>query len=289
MKLVSFIIASIFAPALAMAQDAVQKETAPVFPYDKTVALARPDDTYTLAYADTTTDAIVERNALDAALKFAANPDLYASDAGQTGPPESDPVAVWRDRVFKSLSMYLGLRLQDGMNTSRLISNTELEEQANERRMAMKIVLKETVKYTRERLPGIDNLINSLKFEVSNRPSAENAGSEAEQKQAGGRHAAKRNDVPKERLFLKTGLRLPVEGGKISLVSESEARYGNAASFIKINLDGQYDRSVGMTYAFGRDLRLEVVSQDTHKTDPLTGDTAQARASLRVIQMVFAF
>jgi hypothetical protein len=289
MKLVFlFIIASIFTPALAIAQDAAQQETSPVFPHDKTVALARPGDGYLVAYAYTTTDAIVGRNARDASLKFTADPELY-SEAGQAVFPGSDMVAVWRNRVFKSLSMYLGPRLQDGMDASRLMSNTELEEKANERRMATKIVLKETVKYTRERLHEIDRLINALKIEVSNGPVAENAGTEAEQEQTGQRPAANKNEVRKDRPFFKTGLRFPVEGGKISLVSESEARYGNAASFIKINLDGLYDRSAGMTYAFGKDLHLQVERQDTHKTDPLTGDKAQARSSLSMVKVVYAF
>jgi hypothetical protein len=288
MKLIPFIIASIFAPALAMAQDAAQKETPPVFPYDKKVALTRSGDGYQVAYADTTTSDIVKQNALDAALKFIADPELY-SDAGRTGFPESSAVAVWRDRVFKSLSTYLGPRPKDGTNITRLMSNTELEELANERRMATKIVLKETAKYTRERMPEIDRLINTLKFEVSNRPLAGNAGVEAEHKQFGEQPAADNNAFHEERFFLKTGLRLPIEGGKISIVSESEARYGNAASFIKINLDGQYDRSAGMTYVFGKDFRLQIERRDTHQTDPLTGDKARTGSSLSMIQVVYAF
>ena len=284
-----FLIASIFAPALAVAQDAAQQEAATAFPHDQIVALAGPREVYLLAYASPTTDAVVGWNAHGAAaLKFTADPELY-SDPGQAGFPESETVAVWRDRVFKSLSLYLGPRLQDGMDASRLMSDTELEDQADERRMATKIVLKETVKYARERLPQIDRLINALKIEVSNRPVTENAGTEGEPEQAGQQPGANKNAAPKDRPFFKTGLRLPVESGKISLVSESEARYGNASSFIKINLDGQYDRSAGMTYAFGKDLRLQVERQDSHKMDPLTGDKARARSSLSTFKLVYAF
>jgi hypothetical protein len=291
MKLAPFIIASFFAPAIAMAQDAAQRETVPVIPYDRPAALARSGDSYEIAYAETTPGDIVEQNARNAALNFIANPALY-SETGQDVASGTDSVELWRDRVFKSLSRDLGQRVQDGAywaDPNRLLSNTELEEQANERRMATKIVLKETAKYTREQLPQIDRMINALKYEVSNRPLAENAGAEAKHEQSGQRTVPVKKAASDEKLFLKTGLRIPVDGGKISLVSESEAKYGRASSFIRINLDGQFDKSAGITYAFGKDLHLQVEHQDTHQIDPITGDKAQARSSLDVLRVVYAF
>ena len=288
MKLVPLILISIFTPVLAMAQEAAPQKIPASSIDEKTAASGLQADSYQIAYADTTNNSLIEKNALNTGLKFIADLDLYA-EIKQTDRPGTDAVADWRERVFKSLSTHVGPRPLDGVNDNRLVSNSELDEQANQRRMVTRIVLKETLKYARERIPEIDELANSLKYEVSNRPVAENSGATVNGKKTEGKSPPPENNISEDKLYLKTELRIPVEGGKIGLVSESEARYGNVSSFVKIKLDGWYDTIAGMTYVLGRELHLQVERRGTHTTDPLSGDKAQARSSLSLVQVVYAF
>ncbi len=274
--------------SLALAQEAVKIETGQLPLSDRTAGLEAPTAPLQLAYADTASYSTIERDALAARLKFTANPDLF-SEAVQTESTEGDAIALWRNRIFKSFSTNLGQRQQDVMSEDRLMSNTDLEQQANDRRTATKIIFKETAGFLRERVPEINRLINAFKFSIENRPASEdqeaNGGSDA----SGNRAQAGRPSNGDQKLYLKTGLRLPVEGGKLSFISESEARYGKVSSFIKINLDGQFDRSAGMNYHLGKDTLLQAERRDTHTTDPLTGLKSSSKSSISLLQIVYKF
>ena len=134
----------------------------------------------------------------------------------------------------------------------------------------------------------IDKLVKALtlKLEVSNRTFTENIEAQAKEEEFVEARPA-RNNSDKDKLFVKTGLRLPIESGKLRLVSETEARYSNMSSFFKIKLDGQFDNSLGLKYILGRDLALQVERQVTHTTDPISG--AYAMSNLNLIQLVCQF
>jgi hypothetical protein len=288
MKLVPLILISIFTPVLVLAQEAATQKISASFVDEKTAAPGRQADSYQLAYADTTNNSLIEKNALNTGLKFIADLDLYA-EIKQTDRPGTDAVADWRERVFKSLTMHVAPRPQDGVNDNRLVSNSELDEQANQRRMVTRIVLKETLKYARGRVPAVDELANILKYEVSNGPVAKNSGAAANGNETVEKSPPPEDNISEDKLYLKTELRIPLEGGKIGLVSESEANYGNVSSFVKIKLDGWYDTIAGMTYVLGRELHVRVERRDTHTTDPLSGDKVQARSSLNLVQVLYTF
>jgi hypothetical protein len=104
-----------------------------------------------------------------------------------------------------------------------------------------------------------------------------------------GEARASHTTIVKDRLFVKTGLLVPVESGKLVVVSETEARYGKMTSFFKIYLDGRYDNNVGLKYVLGKDIHLQVERQVAHTTDLIMSDTANVKSSLDLVQLVCKF
>ena len=289
MKLGTFIIISIFVHEPAIAQEMALKENLPVVRNEQAIAPQSQTDHYPqVAYAAPADRSIIELYALVARKKFTADPNLY-SEIKQTDRPEAGIIEDWREQVFKVFEMHAGPRRSDLVNDNRLQSNNELDEQANESRMATRIVLKETLKFTQERLPEIDRLVKALRVEVStDMVSRENAEAQINDKQSGEARAA-HHTVVKDTLLLKTGLRVPVESGKLGVVSETEARFGNMSSFFKVYLDGQYDNSAGIRYTLARDIHLQVERQVTHTTDLVMSNKTNAKSNLNLIQLVCKF
>ena len=275
-------------PEIAVAQEKATRGKTPLSLNEDSTVLLPPADTRRqtapIALANKT---IIELNALYDGSTFASNPDIH-SQINQTDSVEPGIIAEWRERVFKTLKMHSSPRQSDPVKDSRLISNNELDAQGSEERTATQLALQETLQFAQERIPDIDRLVKALtlKLEISNRTFMENIETQAKEKEPGEVRAVK-NNSDKEKLFVKTGLRLPIVSGKFGLISETEARYSNMSSFFKVKLDGQYDNSLGMTYILGRALALQVERQVTHTTDPLTGGNAQS--NLNLVQLVCQF
>ena len=294
MKLVTlYIVALIFLPAFAMAQETASKENVPSSPSELAFAPQSTTDGFqhvpSAAFVNNST---VELNALYARSNVMAAPDLYTeiNQADRIDRSDTGIIGAWRERLFKTLRMYCNPRQSGPVDDNRLQSNDELDEPANANRMVTRIVLKETLKFTQERLPEIDKLVKILKFEIStNAVPEEDTEAEAGDNKTAETRAA-HTPLAKNKLFLKTGLRVPVESRKVSLISETEAVYSNLSSFVKVNLDGQHDHSVGLAYALGSDTHLQVERQVTHTTTgPGTGDKTNLNASINLIQVVRKF
>ncbi len=247
-----------------------------------------PDGHYQLiAYADPANYDVIERYAMNAMTRFTADPALYGR-TNQNDTSEPDLIGDWRDRVFQKLRMYSGPRLPDFVDDGRLPSDNELDEQAKERRIVSKLVLKETLKFTRERIPEVDKLIRTLKLEVSNGTYDENAGAETADKRSGEEIAATNRTV-KDELSLKTGLRVKIEDGTPGLVSETVAGYRKISSFFSVDLDNHNNNSLGVKYVIGRDIHVQVERDITRTKDPLTAEKTNVKSILNLIQMVYKF
>jgi hypothetical protein len=284
MRLAFFIIALLFPTVQGMAQDLAAAVTAAhpeaTFPRQGEVSryIASPA---TIARSDPgRTSSFIKSTFL---VDTAPGTDRRTTDGTGRG-----IIADWRERVFKSLSTSLPPHRPLTSTYTGPISNNELAEQAQERRTATKIVLRETLNYAREQVPEIDTLIRSLKFEISNRPSSE-TGRTTSAETTHTTRSANGSRPPDDKLYIKTGLRLPVENKKVCVLSETEAQYGTLTSFVEVNLDGSFDRRSGLTYSFGRDARLQVARYDVHGADPVTGESRQTRTSLNLVQLIVAF
>lgn len=240
-----------------------------------------------IAYVDPANYDVIERYAMNAMPRFIAAPALYA---GTKRSDTSEPglIGDWRDRVFQKLRMYSGPRLPDFVDDGRLPSDNELDEQAKERRIVSKLVLKETLKFTQERIPEVDNLIQALKLEVSNGTYDENAGAETADKRSEEGLAAT-NGAIKDELSLKTGLRVKIEDGTPGLISETAAEYRKISSFFSVDFDNHNDNSLGVEYVIDPDIHIQVERDITRTRDPLTAEKTNEKSILNLIHLVYKF
>ena len=158
--------------------------------------------------------------------------------------------------MFKTIRMYFGPFQEDPVRVSGLLADDELDKQADDGRTVMKLILKEILKFTKERVVDIDRLVKAMKYEVSSdKTGSEDAGAEARDIKTGDHKITDKKGgeeahpaghaVVNDKVILKTGLRVRIDSGKLGLVSETEARYGKASYFYKVNLHNQGDNSLG--------------------------------------------
>jgi hypothetical protein len=226
--------------------------------------------------------AAVELNALYTRSQF-ADPDLN-TEINKADRSEPGVIGDWNGRLFKTFKQYSGQRQSDLVNDNRLLSNNELDAQTSESGMLSRVLLKETLKFARERIPEIDKMVNALKFEISNSTSGENSVAEANGKEIIEASAAKKT-ITQDKLYVKTGVRIRVESSSLGLASETEAKYNSVSYFYKVNFDNQSDNSMGFTYVLGRDIYLQVERNFTGTMDPVTRD----KPTRNLIQVVRKF
>jgi hypothetical protein len=267
MKLITFSILLMFVPGFVMAQEPAA--TADTSSSTNEQAASPPDHSQRHIASGTPAGNIpIELNALllYGSAGFVSKPDLI-SGTKQTYSPEHGIIEDWREQMLKTISMYVGPRQQDPLQVNRMLTDDELDSRANEGRTIMRLVLKETLKFSKERIAEIDRLAKALKYEVSTDKTAdEETGAEtndikttdrkitgkmATDRMAGAAHPIK-NAVVNDKVVIKTGLRVRIDSGKPGLVSETEARYGKALYFYKLNLDNQGDNSLGFRFILGR-------------------------------------
>ncbi len=282
MKLITFFILFMFMPEFAMAQEPASKENTPSSMHGQATAPEVPTGHARRgATAVPANSSPIELNALYGGAGFMSGPGLI-SETKRTDGSERGVIKDWREQMFKTISMYFGPRQQDPVLLNRMLTDEELDKQADEGRIVMKLVLKETLKFSKERVVEIDRLVKALKYEVStDKTGSEDDGAEVNDiktghnkisdKKAGEAHPA-RNAAVNDKVILKTGLRVRIDSGKLGLVSETEARYGKASYFYKVNLDNQGDNSLGFRYVLGGDIYLQVERDFNRTMNPAAKD-----------------
>jgi hypothetical protein len=289
MKLKTVLIAALFAAESAIAQNVAGAETAHYIPDEKAIASqSQADRNMQIAYVTPEERSIIALHARAARIHYSNDTDLYSE---MTHPEHADAGVIegWRIRVFRRLEIQTQPRRFDPRQDSRMQSRTALDEQANENRRVTKIILKETLRYTQERVPEIDELIKAMRFEVStDMISRQNEEMATVESNIGAERTVHHTPV-EARFFLKTGIRIPVDGGKLGVVSETEATYGDLSSFFKVRLDGQYDSTAGVMYVLSRELRVQVERQVTHATVLASSDTMKTKSKLGLVQLVCTF
>jgi len=289
MKLKTVFVIVLFAAESAMAQDTAAAEKAPYSRDEQAIASQlQADRSMQIAYVTPEERSLVELKARAARRRFTGDPHLY-SEMKQPDHTDAGVIEGWRDRVFKILGTHARPRRSDPMHDSRIQSNTAMDEQANESRIVTRIILKETLRYTQDRLPEIEELIKAMRLEVStdmiSRQDDKAAAMDSKTRAARAVH----HTPVEDRFFLKTGFRIPVDGGRLGVVSETEATYGNLSSFFKVRLDGRYDSTAGLIYVLSRDVRVQVERQVTHATVLAARDTTNTKSSLGLVQLVCTF
>jgi len=214
-----------------------------------------------------------------------ATVETISSEINHRESAETGIIALWRDRMDKAV--ILAPRTYPSEQAAdRLQSMDERNELANEGRAVSKIAFRETLKIAQEQFPELDRLIKVLKLEVSTELISDvGATSGIEMRKAPVQQVTLQKPV-ETRFFMKTGLRIPVENGKVNLLSETTAVYGNISSYVRVQVGGRGDSRLGVIYAMNHDMHLQIEHQLNRSAG--SGQTMNA-ATLDVVQLMCVF
>ena len=193
-------------------------------------------------------------------LSTAAGSGSAGNAAGKAG-----VIEIWRDRVFETLGDSLGQRRSDEARAGWPTRGSESDGAAAQKRMVARAAVKETVKLALERMPEVERIVKALRFEVSTEQFTDGVSEQPAAGQTDAGPASSRPTTVRERFFVKTGLRIPIDNARPGLLSETSAVYGKFSSFFKLRLDGRNDARLGMRYDLSPDIHLLVERQVAHE------------------------
>lgn len=235
----------------------------------RTAAAADAEGYPVIAYAAPTERSLISMHATAVRLDYRTEARLFSSTAS-TVRTEEGLIALWRERAFRSLAANMTPDATDGERT------------------VARIAVKESVTIALEQLPTLDRLIKVLKLEVSTDMLGSDEQKDERDEALPAAVAPARRQAVKERFFMKTGLRIPVEKGKPALLSETSAVYGSITSYFTVRLDSRLDSSLGLRYTIDRDMRVQVERTIADAADPASGGTVQRSVS-NTVKLVCVF
>jgi hypothetical protein len=235
----------------------------------RTAAAQDAENYPVIAYATPAERSLISMHATADRMVSRSEAGLFSSPTS-TVKTEEGVIVEWRKRVFKSLAANMTPAVTDG------------------ERMVARIALKESMNLALEHLPRLERLIKVLKLEVSTdmlaRDEEEDAGDETLPIIA----APVRRQAVKERFFMRTGLRIPIEKGKPALLSETNAVYGSITTYFNVRLDSKLDSSLGLRYTLNRDTQVQVERTTADAADPASGGT-ERRSVSNTVKLVCLF
>jgi hypothetical protein len=233
-------------------------------------AAAKDAESYpVIAYAAPVERSLISMHATADRMVYRTETSLFSSPIS-TFKPEEGIIVQWRERVFRSLAANMTPVVEDG------------------ERMVVRIAVKESMNLALEHLPRLERLIKVLKLEVSTDMLARDE-NEAEEDEALPLAATPvRRQAVKARFFMRTGLRIPIEKGKPTLLSETNAVYGSITSYFSVRLDSKLDSSLGLRYTINRDMQVQVERAVADAVDPASGGT-ERRSVSNTVKLVCLF
>jgi len=222
-----------------------------------------------IAYAAPSERSLISMHATSDRMVYRTEASLFSSSTS-TVETEEGIIVVWRERVFGSLAANMTPDVKDG------------------ERMVARIAVKESMNLALEHLPGLERLIKVLKLEVSTEMLARDEEKDEGDEVLPNAAAPVRRQAVKERFFMRTGLRIPIEKGKPTLLSETNAVYGSITSYFNVRLDSKLDSNLGFRYTINRDMQVQVERTTADAADPASGGTERRTVS-NTIKLVCLF
>ena len=235
---------------------------------DRTAAAENAESYPVIAYAAPAERSLISLHATADRMVYRSEASLFSSPIS-TVKTEEGIIVEWRERVFRSIAANMTPDVEDG------------------ERMAARIAMKESVNLALQHLPRLERLIKVLKLEVSTEMLARDEEKDEGDEVLPNAAAPVRRQAVKERFFMRTGLRIPIEKGKPTLLSETNAVYGSITSYFNVRLDSKLDSSLGLRYTLNRDMQVQV-ERTTADVDPASGGTVRRSAS-NTVKLVCLF
>lgn len=222
-----------------------------------------------IAYAVPVERSLISLHATADSMAYRNEASLFSSQT-PTAKTEEGIIVQWRERVFGSLVANMTPVVEDG------------------ERVVARIAVKESMSLALEHLPRLERLIKVLKLEVSTDMLArDEEEAEGDEDLLVAATPVRRQEV-KERFFMRTGLRIPIDKGKPTLLSETNAVYGSITSYFNVRLDSTFDSSLGLQYTLNRDMRVQAERTTADAADPASGGTGRRSVS-NTVKLVCLF
>jgi hypothetical protein len=236
---------------------------------DRTAAAENAESYPVIAYAAPAERSFISLHATADRMVYRSEASLFSSPIS-TVKTEEGIIVEWRERVFRSIAANMTPDVEDG------------------ERMAARIAMKESVNLALQHLPRLERLIKVLKLEVSTDMLARDENAAEEDEALPIAATPVQRQAVKERFFMRTGLRMPIEKGKPALLSETSAVYGSITSYFKVRLESRLDSSLGLLYTLNRDMRVQVERTIAGAVDPDSGGT-ERRSVSNTVKLVCLF
>ncbi len=222
-----------------------------------------------IAYAAPAERSLISMHAMADRMVYRTEAILF-SNPTSTVKTEEGIIVQWRERVFKSLAANMTPVVEDG------------------ERMVARIAVKESLNLALEHLPSLERLIKVLKLEVSTDMLARDQEKDESDEALPIAATPVRRQAVKARFFMRTGLRIPIEKGKPTLLSETNAVYGSITTYFNVRLDSKLDSSLGLRYTLNRDMQVQVERTTADAVDPAWGGTGRRSVS-NTVKLVCVF
>jgi hypothetical protein len=222
-----------------------------------------------IAYAAPAERSLISMHATADRMVYRSEASLF-SNPTSTVKTEEGIIVQWRERVFKSLAANMTPDVTDG------------------ERMVARIAVKESMNLALEHLPRLERLIKVLHLEVSTDMLSRDEEKAEEDEALPIVATPVQRRAVKARFFMKTGLRIPIEKGKPTLLSETNAVYGSITTYFNVRLDSKFDSSLGLRYTLNRDMQVQVERTIADAADTASGGI-ERRSVSNTVKLVCLF
>ncbi len=241
-------------------------------------------------YPDPSSYSLLFSKSAEAELRFSADRSLFSQPKTGDG-QENDTVGAWRDRVYAKLLTVYSAPREDGADycvgpDCPLAYNDPI----NDRKPITRLVSRETLRFMRQKMPQVEQILVSLRLDVADKASKDDPSPVFKDMGQITELKAKNNDKNKG-LSLQTRMRVRIDDGDISLVTETRATYGKTSSYFRVNLRKVGDTTFGFKYSLRQNTHLQFERETKFYPSGISAfdGSSYGRTSQNALRLVFLF
>ncbi len=239
-------------------------------------------------YPDPKSYSLLFSKSAEAELRFSADRNLYMQPEDGAG---SGMVRAWREFVYAKLLTVYPTPREDGADYCiGLDCPQSFNDPANDGKAVTKLISKETLRFMRQKVPQIEQILATLKLDVADSASKDDP-SPVFKNMNQITELKNQNEDDKKGLSLQSRMRVRVNEGDITLVTETRATYRKASSYFRVNLRKPSDTTFGFKYVLGVNTHLQFERETKYNpsVNSAYDDTPHGRMSQNALRLVFLF
>ncbi len=238
-------------------------------------------------YSDPGSYSLLFSKSAEADLRFSADRSLYSQLKPGDG---NDVVGVWREHVYAKLLTVYSTPREDGADYCVGPDCPQAyNDPVSDRKPITRLVSRETVRFMRQKMPQVEQILATLRLDVADKASKDDPSPVF--KDMGQITELKANNDNNKVLSLQTHMRVRLDDGDISLVTETRATYRKASSYFRVNLRKLGDTAFGFKYSLGQNTHLQFERETKSYPSGISAfdGSSYGRTSQNALRLVFLF